>query len=120
MWTKIAERAAESGCIMSLYVDDITISGKTVPKSLVFEIKGILNSSGHQISKTKERSRHLRPAEVTGVVVGKGKATVPHRHYKKLMQARNEARTGDTDDDRQRAKSRATSLEYQVAAVSRR
>lgn len=120
MWNAIHEKVDAVGCRMSLYVDDVTISGKTVPEALVFAVKGILHKHGHDYSKRKEGRKHRRPAEVTGLMVGSGKASVPHRHYKKLLDARLSARTVTDEAERARAKARAASLEHQVQAVAKK
>lgn len=120
MWTEISTMVKIAGCRMSLYVDDVTISGETIPESLVYEVKGVLHKYGHDYSKSKESRSHRSTAEVTGLMVGSGKASVPHRHYKKLLDARQESRTADNEDNRMRAIARVKSLEYQVQAVSKR
>lgn len=120
MWNAIHEKVHAVGCRMSLYVDDVTISGRTVPEALVFDVKGILHKHGHDYSKRKEGRKHRRPAEVTGLMVGSGKASVPHRHYKKLLNARLSALTVTDEAERARAKARAASLEHQVQAVAKK
>ena len=117
MWNEICELVEAADCRMSLYVDDITISGDVVPERLVFEVKGILHRYGHDYSKRKEGRKHRRAAEVTGLMVGSGNAAVPHRHYWKLFKARHTAVTATDEDERACAAARATSLEYQVQAV---
>ncbi|MDG5746698.1 reverse transcriptase family protein [Qipengyuania sp. XHP0207] len=120
MWNEIQTLVVAADCKMSLYVDDITISGEQVPEALVFEVKGVLHRHGHNYSKRKEGRRHGRPAEVTGLMVGSGKAMVPHRHYRKLLDARLAASTTADEEERARAIARAKSLEYQVQAVSKK
>ena len=120
MWNEIQELVAAADCQMSLYVDDITISGEHVPEALVFEIKGVLHRHGHDYSKRKEGRKHGTLAEVTGLMVGSGKAMVPHRHYRKLLDARLTAKTATDEDEKARAIARAKSLEYQVQAVGKK
>jgi len=120
MWMEIEAGVREVNCVISLYVDDITISGDVVPERMVWQVKEALKKGGHRFSKRKEAKKHRYPAEVTGLIVGSGKASMPHRHYKNLLQAREDALKLENEDDRSRAKARARSLEYQVQAVRTR
>lgn len=114
MWAEIAKKVANAGCYLTVYVDDITISGDHVPERLIWDVKRILRKHGHRHSKRKEQRRHNRSAEITGLVVHRGKTSVPYRHHLKLKRAR-EAYLKLTDEtDRSRELSRIKSLEAQI------
>jgi len=120
MWEQIATIVRAADCRITVYVDDVTISGRIVPENVVWRVKQILRRNGHVHNRSKERSVSHRSAEVTGIIVGTSQLCVPHRHYRKLLDARSEARTAATPDDRARAIARAKSLESQVQQVHRR
>lgn len=120
MWNEINTLVEDANCIMSLYVDDVTISGEVIPEKLIYQAKGVLHRYGHDYSKRKERRKHNSLAEVTGVMVGSGRASVPHRHYRKLLDARQAMREAPDVEVRARAKARALSLEYQIHSVRNR
>ena len=42
MWQEVATLVSESGCKLSVYVDDITISGMIVRKAMIWRVKQIL------------------------------------------------------------------------------
>ena len=69
MWEEIAQIVKNERCTLSVYADDLTISGKTVPEAAIWEIKKNLRRHGHHYSVHKERRKHLKPAEITGVIL---------------------------------------------------
>ena len=114
MWEKIAAAAREAGCLLTVYVDDITISGRAIPETLVWRIKQILHSYGHGYARKKERQHRNRAAEVTGIMVDNKKVSVPHRHFKKMQQARLGARLASDEREKTTLHARARSLEGQI------
>ncbi len=79
MWEEIENAVASTGCVLSVYADDLTISGRTVPEVLIWELKRILYRHGHRYAARKERARRDRPAEVTGVILAREGVTAPNR-----------------------------------------
>lgn len=114
MWDKISKLVRDAGCIITIYVDDITVSGSMVPEKLIWEIKQALRNYGHTHQRKKERRHVGRAAEITGLMVSQVKFCVPHRHYKKMQAARLEARTTDDEKTKMSSLARARSLESQV------
>ena len=92
MWEEIEESVLGAGCVLSVYADDLTISGATVPEAVIWEIKRILRRHGHRYATQKERARRNRPAEITGVIVTQGGVTAPNRQRQKLHDVRDELR----------------------------
>jgi len=39
MWEEISEHTRKEGCTLTVYMDDITISGPQVPERLMWKIK---------------------------------------------------------------------------------
>ena len=68
MFDQIAARCAQHDVKMSLYVDDITLSGKSVPGELISEIKAIARRQGLTIHKVQV-TRIQRNPTTTGVVL---------------------------------------------------
>lgn len=90
MWTEIDECVRANGCKLSVYADDLTISGDTVHERVVWEIKVILYRHGHRYAKHKERSRRDRAVEVTGVMLTRGGVSVPNRQRRKIIELRDD------------------------------
>lgn len=114
MWDRINNAVRDAGCVLTVYVDDITISGPVVKEELIWRVKQILHGFGHSHHKKKERRHFERAAEITGIMVGPDRLSVPHRHYKKLLAARMEARLAADESTRIARLARARSLESQV------
>ncbi|MFB1486846.1 MULTISPECIES: reverse transcriptase family protein [unclassified Thiocapsa] len=89
MWAAIASLALEYECRLSVYMDDITISGPRVPERLVWEVKQAVFRNGLLYHKAK-RFQQGRAREVTGVILGPDGPKLPHRHYEKLGRLRGE------------------------------
>lgn len=86
MWADIAATVGQSGCTLSVYADDITLSGTTVPGSLVWKVKQIIVKNGFQLKHDKEVSLIDSPADITGVIVRNGTLKLPNRQHKKLSE----------------------------------
>ena len=87
MWLKIAEIAKSAGCKMSVYIDDITLSGRAVPERVVWEIKKQVHSRGLTYHKEK---RYFEIGEVTGAIIGRNRMRGPNRQHKKAYVLRGE------------------------------
>lgn len=90
MWSEIEERVFSDNCKLSVYADDLTISGNTVHEAAVWDIKVIMHRHGHRYAKHKERSRRDRPAEVTGVILRPEGVSPPNRQRFKISKLRDE------------------------------
>ena len=86
MWNEIARLARNTSCLLSVYMDDITVSGRDVPGSLIWQIKQTIHNAG--LRYHKEHSYRSEPAIVTGVVVFQGKLLLPYRQHLKAHETR--------------------------------
>ena len=94
MWHNISDIAKSNSCKLSVYMDDITVSGDVVSDKTMWEIQKQLHSRG--LSYHKERNFRGGIAEVTGVLLRDGKTLIPNRQHKKAHLIRTELR--DTKD----------------------
>ncbi len=92
MWEEVAKIVRTNGCCLSVYADDLTISGSVVPEQAIWKIKQALHKHGHRYKLSKERSKHLKPAEITGVILIRDRLLAPNRQHKKLYAVRQELR----------------------------
>ena len=97
MWEEISRIVTDAGCTLSVYADDLTISGDVVPERAIWEIKRQLYRHGHRYQVSKERSKYGKPVEITGVILKPSGLYPPNRLHKRLGDVRREfekARTG--------------------------
>ena len=87
MWDEINKLVEEAECMLSVYADDLTISGRMIPKATIWRIKKTVHRHGLRLKPSKEASLIARHAEVTGVIVRKdGRLAVPNRKLKLLAE----------------------------------
>lgn len=86
MWNNIAGLVQQAGCILSVYMDDVTVSGPSVSGSLIWDIKRQIRSRG--LCYHKEKKFIGGVAEVTGVLLRNGRAMIPNRQHRKAHMLR--------------------------------
>lgn len=82
MWDKIYYLAKKSNYLMTVYIDDLCISGETVSRELFWEVKKIIHSFG--LRYHKEKVYHTQPFKVTGVIIYRNQLDVPNKHLQKI------------------------------------
>ena len=90
IWLAVEKLVRAKGCKLSLYADDITISGDIVPKALIWEIKKLIFSNGLRLKDAKEVSLINAPADITGVIVKDGATHLPNRQLKRLAELKQQ------------------------------
>ena len=115
MWAKIAALCASKGYTLTVYVDDVTISGAKVPIADVWQVRRMIHRTGLRYHKLKHYVDV--PAEVTGVIVREGRVVVPNRQRLKQRQLALTLQSGDSDDPRLRG--RLTGITGQIRQIDR-
>ena len=82
VWEKVARIARTHGCVITIYIDDVTLSGTKVPMAVVWKIKQVIHAGG--LRYHKEKRAVDRRSEVTGVVLRDGEMLPANRHRMKL------------------------------------
>lgn len=99
MFDEIADVAAREQCLMTAYVDDVTVSGRTATKRLLGEIRKVVSRHGY---KTKQRkSRTYAPSaakEVTGAIIAGDQLRLPNERHYKIWQAKQSLANCERDD----------------------
>jgi hypothetical protein len=97
VWGAIAELARANDLTMTVYVDDVTLSGQRLPDAVMWDVKKLLHGAG--LRYHKEKKYVDRPAEVTGVILRSGELAIPNRQHLKLRNAREVRREAVTQDE---------------------
>lgn len=115
LWHRIADFCAKRGYTLTVYVDDVTISGVRVPERDIWEVRKMIRGVGLSYHK---RKRFIdRAAEITGVMVTQTGLVAPHRQHKKLYEARRML-PECLDDDRQALVGRIAGITGQIRQIA--
>jgi retron-type reverse transcriptase len=81
MWHEIADAAISQGCKITVYMDDLTVSGEVVPEWLMWQVRQTIHRQGLRYHKERRFTGGF--GEVTGVVLRDGKTILPNRQRKR-------------------------------------
>lgn len=90
MWDAIYSIANAAGNVFTLYLDDLTVSGKELSGETVWKIKQQVHKHGLRLKAKKTRWSIERPVNVTGGVIAGTELRLPHKQYLKLLEAETE------------------------------
>jgi retron-type reverse transcriptase len=116
LWQAEATQCREHGYRLTVYIDDVTISGQSVSRDVMWAIKRAIHGAG--LKYHKEKHFVDRPAEVTGVIISGDSLKVPNRQLKKLNEARAALRHPDASVLDPKLRERMLGLQGQVAQVA--
>jgi hypothetical protein len=88
MWLEIARIAKEASSTLTVYMDDMTVSGERVPDRVMWEIKKQIHCRALNYHKEHRYAGGI--GEVTGTLLRKGLLLVPNRQRKKAYETRME------------------------------
>lgn len=116
MWNNIAAICHREGLTLTVYVDDVTVSGSKVPERLIWEIKEVIHGAG--LRYHKEKAFYDSPAEITGVFVSGDGISVPHKQFKKLRLGLQAAKAAGSRQTK-KAQQQLDGLKGQVSQIRR-
>ncbi|WP_161635413.1 reverse transcriptase family protein [Methylomicrobium lacus] len=97
MWEEISNLVQQNGCILTVYMDDLTVSGEKVTPYLMWQIRRQIHRFG--LSYHKEKHYHGNFSEITGIIIKDKMITLPNRqHLKKHLLQRALAKTIDPNE----------------------
>lgn len=117
LWERISVFCRKRGYTFTVYIDDITISGVKVPTKDIWEIQKMIHGAG--LTYHKQKIYIDRPAEITGVMMGKGKVFPPNRQLKKHHDAQ-ELLKSSNGDERKKLVGRIAGLKGQLSQIRAR
>lgn len=119
MWEEIESLVNKAECDLSVYADDLTISGEKVPEKMIWGIKQILKRHGHSYHAGKERKKWHKPAEVTGVIVrGDGLLLVPNRQHQATAKIRKKLASKCSIEERAALQAQLLGRESQMKQIT--
>lgn len=84
---------------MSLWVDDLTISGKEVPGEAIVAIRQAIRDGGFQSHKI-EHLTAARPIEITGVPIARGRVLAPRAIHRRIQEGYAALKAAESDMER--------------------
>jgi hypothetical protein len=118
MWMEINKIVSQGGCRLSVYMDDVTLSGENVPERIVWQVKQRIHACGLVYHKEKRYSSDA--SEVTGVLIKQNHLYVPNRQLKKAYETRQKLAITVTDlDEQERLRAKLRGLHAQRRQVER-
>lgn len=115
LWAEMNVFCEKRNYTLTVYIDDVTISGVKVLLSDIWEIKQMIHRYG--LRYHKEKTFVDRPAEITGVIVNGDVVSVPNQQHLKRHVARHELQEAEGDTDA--LKNRLAGLDGQIRQVAR-
>jgi len=89
MFDDLSELANRNNLNISVYVDDIAISGRKASNRVMYEAIKIIKKSGLETRRSKvRRYKRGKPKLVTGVIVTESSIKLPNSRHLKLHQAK--------------------------------
>jgi len=117
MWDEIYSITQNAEYKLSIYADDITISGQNILGRDVWKIKQALYRFGHKFSAKKERNIMAKPADITGVIVTKDAILLPNRQHKKWAQLKKDHQAETKSQQKQKLARRLRGREAQAKQI---
>ena len=101
LFDEISLLAERTGCTLTVYVDDITLSGPRATKRLLADVRRLIAQHG-LTSKTKKSKTFApnAPKNVTGVIVAGNELRLPNERHRRIQETRKALRHTEGDERR--------------------
>jgi len=116
MWQAVNALAEQDGCLISIYIDDVTISGDNVSDKLIWDIKETIHGYGLRYHKEKDYRGGAK--EITGVILREGKVLLPNRQHLKMHQTRRQIQAESDPEQRKKLANRLRGLKAQANQIT--
>lgn len=98
LFDDIHNLAQAHGCTLTVYVDDITLSGSKANRKLLAEVHRLIVRHGLLFKASKSRTFAANsPKNVTGTMIVEDELRLPNERHRRLHDARKALRTADGD-----------------------
>lgn len=89
----------DNDCKLTVYVDDITISGKNATTNLLSKVRKIIRNHGHKTKNKKSISfASTSPKTVTGIVIVDNELRLPNKRHHQLWLSRQALNTATNEE----------------------
>jgi reverse transcriptase-like protein len=98
MWLEIGAIAEAAGCTLTVYLDDLAISGASVSEHVMWRIRQQIKRTGLEYHKEKRYSGDVKV--VTGMVIKNGELCLPNKRHLKAHELRQKLATSNNAEAR--------------------
>lgn len=120
MWEAISEIVKEASCTLTVYMDDVTISGDNVPDKIVWQIKKQFYCYGLFDNKDKEKHSTGKIArKVTGIIINNGRLKIPNIQHMNMYACRQQIFRESDPDKQKKLQQRLQGLESQAQQIAK-
>ena len=89
LFNKVDAYCKKEGCHFTLYVDDLTISGRNATKFLINEVRKVIRLNGLKAKRSKTQTFPAYSAKtVTGVILRGTESLLPNKRHKAIADTR--------------------------------
>lgn len=120
MWKKIRELCGQDNYTMTVYVDDLSISGKKLKGKTIWAIKQEIKKYGLKYHKEKKYTK-TSPKLITGAVLQGGNVKMRNKHHQEIRRIKRELKVTTNTKARQKLEASLKGLlsyERQVSGIS--
>jgi hypothetical protein len=105
LFDKVQELSKERGCVFTLYVDDLTISGNAATKRLLKEVMSAVKAKGLKTNKAKSKTFAPHATKIiTGVAVRGNECLLPNKRHKGIAETRKAIESAQQADQKEALK----------------
>jgi signal transduction histidine kinase len=115
VWNAIAVICKTNGYTLTVYIDDVTISGASVSAKVLWEVKKEIHRAGHRYHK--EKLFVDGPAEITGVMVIGNDLVPPNRQQKKVRESTKALKERLNANAARKLENKLTGLKGQIKQI---
>ncbi|WP_081506012.1 reverse transcriptase family protein [Azospirillum lipoferum] len=119
MWQSIDQIVSENGCKLSVYMDDITVSGEMVTERVIFQVRRCIFRAGLQPKKEKERWYRHGIGIVTGIVVRPSGLSAPNSAHLKRFTLRRQIASSCNESEKSSLRRSLKGIEGQQSQIDR-
>ncbi|MEH2382055.1 MAG: reverse transcriptase family protein [Nostoc sp.] len=96
MWEAINKIVEMANCTLTVYIDDVTISGNHIPSELIWQVEKQFHRYGLRSNKKKEKHYiNKKSYEITGIIAtNQGELKIPNRQHLKMHRCRQLLKLG--------------------------
>lgn len=117
MWDAIKKIVCEASCILTVYMDDLTISGQKIPDKLMWQIKQKIHLFGLKYHKEKCYNAQIR--QITGVIIRDKELRLPNKKHLKIHELRRKLEVETNPEQRAKLRQKIQGLEAYARQLDR-